>query len=71
MIVEAFRDALELGLEKPGQVVVCSVQIFSRNCLLLLVIYQPMIPTFVFGFPTGSESGDFLALDLGSFTILI
>lgn len=28
-----------------------------------------MIPTFVFGWPTGQESGDFLALDLGSFTI--
>ncbi|KAF9477658.1 hexokinase [Pholiota conissans] len=46
MIVEAFKDTLELGLEKPGQVV-------------------PMIPTFVFGWPTGEEKGDFLALDLG------
>lgn len=26
---------------------------------------QPMIPTFVFGWPTGKETGDFLALDLG------
>lgn len=25
----------------------------------------PMIPTYVFGWPTGEESGDFLALDLG------
>lgn len=25
----------------------------------------PMIPTFVFGWPTGEEKGDFLALDLG------
>lgn len=24
-----------------------------------------MIPTFVFGWPTGSEKGDYLALDLG------
>jgi len=24
-----------------------------------------MIPTFVFGWPTGQEKGDFLALDLG------
>jgi hexokinase len=24
-----------------------------------------MIPTFVFGWPTGKETGDFLALDLG------
>ncbi|KAJ3882279.1 hexokinase [Lentinula edodes] len=46
MIVEAFKDSLELGLQKPKQVV-------------------PMIPTFVFGWPTGQESGDFLALDLG------
>ncbi|KAJ3560390.1 hypothetical protein NP233_g10871 [Leucocoprinus birnbaumii] len=46
MIVEAFKDALELGLEKPKQVV-------------------PMIPTYVFGWPTGKEQGDFLAIDLG------
>ncbi|KAF5392806.1 hypothetical protein D9757_000922 [Collybiopsis confluens] len=46
MIVEAFKDTLELGLQKPKQIV-------------------PMIPTFVFGWPTGKESGDFLALDLG------
>ena len=25
-----------------------------------------MIPTFVFGFPTGKEQGDFLAVDLGA-----
>ncbi|KAA1475225.1 hexokinase [Dentipellis sp. KUC8613] len=46
MIVEAFKDTLELGLEKPGQIV-------------------PMIPTYVFGWPTGGETGDFLAVDLG------
>lgn len=46
MIVEAFKDTLELGLQKPGQVV-------------------PMIPTFVFGWPSGQEKGDYLALDLG------
>jgi len=46
MIVEALRDALDLGLEKPGQVV-------------------PMLPTYVFGWPTGQETGEFLALDLG------
>ncbi|KAF8152929.1 hexokinase [Crassisporium funariophilum] len=46
MIVEAFKDTLELGLEKPGQIV-------------------PMIPTFVFGWPTGQEKGDYLAVDLG------
>ncbi|KAF9531097.1 hexokinase [Crepidotus variabilis] len=46
MIVEAFKDSLELGLEKPEQIV-------------------PMVPTFVFGWPTGKELGDYLALDLG------
>ncbi|KAF9507028.1 hypothetical protein BS47DRAFT_1352147 [Hydnum rufescens UP504] len=46
IIVAAFEETLELGLQKPGQVV-------------------PMIPTFVFGWPTGQESGDYLALDLG------
>ncbi|KAF8241147.1 hexokinase [Tricholoma matsutake] len=46
MIVEAFKETLELGLQQPDQVV-------------------PMIPTYVFGFPTGKEQGDFLAVDLG------
>ncbi|KAJ3554992.1 hypothetical protein NM688_g2819 [Phlebia brevispora] len=46
IIVEAFKDALELGLSKPGQVV-------------------PMIPTYVFGWPTGTEAGNYLAVDLG------
>ncbi|KAJ8082217.1 hexokinase [Marasmius tenuissimus] len=46
MIVDAFKDTLELGLEKHDQIV-------------------PMIPTFVFGWPTGKERGDYLALDLG------
>ncbi|GJE93057.1 hexokinase [Phanerochaete sordida] len=46
MIVEAFKDALEIGLAKPGQVV-------------------PMIPTYVFGWPSGKESGNYLAVDLG------
>lgn len=27
--------------------------------------FQPMIPTFVFGWPTGQEKGDYLAVDLG------
>ena len=26
-----------------------------------------MIPTFVFGWPTGQEKGDYLAVDLGLF----
>jgi len=46
MIVEAFKEALETGLEQPGQVV-------------------PMLPTYVFGWPTGNEMGEFLAIDLG------
>ncbi|KAJ7506978.1 hexokinase [Mycena galericulata] len=46
MIVEAFKETLELGLTKPKQTV-------------------PMIPTFVFGWPTGQETGDYLAVDLG------
>lgn len=46
MIVEAFKESLELGLEKPEQIV-------------------PMIPTWVFGWPSGKEKGDFLAVDLG------
>ncbi|KAJ7154019.1 hexokinase [Mycena crocata] len=46
MIVDAFKETLELGLAKPKQIV-------------------PMIPTYVFGWPTGQETGDFLAVDLG------
>ncbi|KAF7340276.1 Phosphotransferase [Mycena venus] len=46
MIVEAFKDTLELGLTKPEQIV-------------------PMIPTYVFGWPTAQETGDILAVDLG------
>ncbi|KAJ7322826.1 hexokinase [Mycena albidolilacea] len=46
MIVEAFRETLELGLAKPKQIV-------------------PMIPTYVFGWPTGQETGNILAVDLG------
>ncbi|KAJ6453548.1 hexokinase [Mycena sanguinolenta] len=46
MIVEAFRETLELGLAKPKQTV-------------------PMIPAFVFGWPSGQETGDILAVDLG------
>ncbi|KAF9460389.1 hexokinase [Collybia nuda] len=46
MIVEAFKETLEIGLSQPDQIV-------------------PMIPTYVFGFPTGQEQGDYLAVDLG------
>lgn len=28
-----------------------------------------MIPTYVFGFPTGREKGDYLAVDLGAFVL--
>ncbi|KAI0658174.1 hexokinase [Cubamyces menziesii] len=46
IIVEAFKESLELGLSKHGQVV-------------------PMIPTYVFGWPSGKETGKYLAVDLG------
>ncbi|RXW20864.1 hypothetical protein EST38_g5000 [Candolleomyces aberdarensis] len=46
MITHSFRETLDGGLEKTGQVV-------------------PMIPTFVFGWPSGDELGDYLAIDLG------
>lgn len=46
MIVEAFKESLEVGLAKHGQIV-------------------PMIPTYVFGWPTGKEVGNYLAVDLG------
>ncbi|TFK52800.1 hexokinase [Heliocybe sulcata] len=46
MIVDAFKDTLEAGLEKHGNTV-------------------PMIPTYVFGWPTGNETGEYLAVDLG------
>ena len=28
-------------------------------------LLQPMLPTYVFGWPTGKETGDYLAIDLG------
>ncbi|KAM0749042.1 hexokinase [Meredithblackwellia eburnea MCA 4105] len=46
MIVDAFVETLEHGLQKYGEEV-------------------PMIPTFVFGWPTGKEKGSYLAVDLG------
>ncbi|KAH9835019.1 hexokinase [Rhodofomes roseus] len=46
IIVEAFKETLEIGLAKHNQIV-------------------PMIPTYVFGWPTGQERGNYLALDLG------
>ncbi|KAG8871953.1 hexokinase A [Tulasnella sp. 331] len=46
IIVDAFEETLEKGLQSDGQIV-------------------PMIPAFVFGWPTGKEAGDYLALDLG------
>ncbi|EAU83892.2 hexokinase [Coprinopsis cinerea okayama7 len=46
IIVEAFKDALETGLEKHDQEL-------------------PMIPTYVFGWPSGNERGEFVAIDLG------
>ncbi|KAJ9116925.1 hypothetical protein QFC22_004583 [Naganishia vaughanmartiniae] len=46
MIVNAFEETLDRGLQKDGEIV-------------------PMIPTFVFGYPDGTETGEYLALDLG------
>ncbi|KAI0710941.1 hypothetical protein C8Q76DRAFT_694906 [Earliella scabrosa] len=47
IIVEAFKESLEVGLLKHGQV-------------------MPMISTYVFGWPTGKETGTYLAaVDLG------
>ena len=66
MITEAFVDTLELGLEKPEQVVV-RVHILRTISSALIALSQPMIPTFVFGWPSGEERGDYLALDLGVF----
>ncbi|KAG6811771.1 hypothetical protein H0H92_005901 [Tricholoma furcatifolium] len=95
MIVEAFKDTLELGLSKTDQVVslrsprpasppfeasygipACSMPFINELLIFFLTLFrlisdlttsapQPMIPTFVFGFPTGNEVGDYLALDLG------
>ncbi len=65
MIVEAFKEALENGLEKRDQVVVRrNASIFTHQKLDLSC--QPMIPTYVFGWPTGREKGDYLAIDLGT-----
>ena len=33
-------------------------------------VQQPMIPTFVFGWPTGKETGPYLAVDLGQLVVL-
>ena len=46
MIVHAFEETLDKGLQKDGEIV-------------------PMIPTFVFGYPSGKETGEYLAVDLG------
>lgn len=69
MIVEAFKDTLEQGLEEPGQTVVrISIVIAMLPTWNSISFVQPMIPTFVFGWPTGQEKGDFLAVDLGVFS---
>lgn len=65
MIVEAFKDALENGLEKRDQIVVCRTGNFFIRWKLNPSC-QPMIPTYVFGWPTGREKGDYLAIDLGT-----
>ena len=62
-LVALLKEALNRGLEKPDQAVV------RRRCLTTfssdLSVMQGMIPTFVFGWPSGNETGNFLAIDLG------
>ncbi|KAG8216118.1 hexokinase-domain-containing protein [Butyriboletus roseoflavus] len=44
------------------------VEAFAESLELGLAKYNqivPMIPTFVFGWPSGQETGDYLAVDLG------
>ena len=71
MIVEAFKESLELGLAKHKQVVV-SVSFLDMRIHFISTSwsygYQPMIPTYVFGWPTGQEKGNYLAVDLGEYT---
>lgn len=78
MITNSFRETLDAGLETPGQVVVRTILVVSPPipkhtptpmCLVSPSTdtgLQPMIPTFVFGWPSGDESGDYLAIDLGT-----
>ena len=55
-----------------------SFRLFLFSCRINTIAYwltfichdQPMIPTFVFGWPSGKETGDFLALDLGTSHLL-
>lgn len=44
MIVEAFKEALELGLEKTGQVVVRTIHLYCFSTLLCLS--QPLVTLF-------------------------
>lgn len=71
MIVEAFKESLELGLAKHKQVVV-SVSFLDMRIYFISTSWsygcQPMIPTYVFGWPTGEEKGNYLAVDLGEYT---
>lgn len=72
MIVDAFTESLELGLESNGQVVVGVFRLILSHLKPIARLRgvrstQPMIPTFVFGWPSGQETGEYLALDLGAF----
>lgn len=39
------------------------------SCDRDLIQLQPMIPTYVFGWPTGKEVGNYLAVDLGELAL--
>lgn len=38
----------------------------NHQSICAQLLFQPMIPTYVFGWPTGQETGEYLALDLGT-----
>ena len=59
-----FKDTLEAGLAQNGQVVVRRVP--PHAPIAAHPPAQPMIPTYVFGWPSGKETGNYLAIDLGA-----
>lgn len=65
MIVDSFDETFEKGLAEPEQVVVRTLPPACDPALIRLYAIQPMIPTYVFGWPSGQEAGDYLAVDLG------
>lgn len=44
----------------------CRCEKFKQRLICISVcLLQPMLPTYVFGWPTGNEKGSYLAVDLG------